>query len=535
MNKLKIAIAQLDFKVGAIAANTQRIIETAQKTQADLIVFPELCLSGYPPEDLLFRSDFYTRIHKALEALKDCSKNVPALIVGYPEQIDGKIYNQAGVIANGEIIATYAKQQLPNYSVFDEKRYFTAGDHARLFTYKDVSIALLICEDLWQGETVAACKQLGADLIISLNASPFAFEQQELRESLIKQHSKASKIAIVYANTVGAQDELVFDGGSFVSNAEGMIAQQAKFFSEQILLCEFDRNSCSFAEAAIAPSLTRVEKMYQALVLGLKDYVHKNNFKSVILGLSGGIDSALTLAIAVDALGADHVTAILMPSRFTANISYEDAITEIEALQIDHQIISIEESYQSFLNTLKNTFANTTIDLTEQNIQARCRAVILMALSNKFGSLVLTTSNKSEIAVGYSTLYGDMAGGFCVLKDVLKTDVYRLAQFRNSFSQVIPLRVIERAPSAELAENQLDQDSLPPYEVLDEIIKLSVEQNQDAEAIVARGFTSDIVYEVLKKIKQNEHKRRQAPLGVRLNPGAFGRDRRYPITSGYEL
>ena len=533
MNTLKIAILQLNFTVGDISENTQRIIDAAHNSEADLLVFPELCLTGYPPEDLLFRDELYQRVASALEQLLECSKNSPALLIGYPEKVGNAIYNKAAVLSEGKILASYAKQKLPNYTVFDEQRYFTPGNNSTVFSFKDISIALLICEDCWQAGPLESAVASGANLILSINASPFALEQQAARETLITQQARLLHVPIVYANLVGAQDELVFDGGSFVVNADGNIAQQAEFFTEATLVTHFDDASHHFESTPIAKALSRSEKMYKALVIGLKDYVRKNNFKKVILGLSGGIDSALSLAIAVDALGAEHVEAVLMPSRHTADMSNEDAIAEAKNLKVPYRIISIEEPYKAFLESLSNDFKGCTPDTTEQNLQARCRGTILMALSNKFGALVLTTSNKSEASVGYSTLYGDMAGGFCVLKDVLKTDVYRLATYRNSISAVIPERVITRAPSAELADNQVDQDNLPPYELLDEIIKLAVEQDQDAAAIIARGFDSPMVHDVLRKIKLNEYKRRQAPLGVRLTERAFGRDRRYPITSRY--
>lgn len=532
MKTLNITAAQLNFKVGSIEDNAQRIIDTAHSSSSDILVFPELCLTGYPPEDLLFRPALFKHVKAALHKIQTSVKNT-AVVVGYPEEISGKIYNKAAFIAEGKVLAEYAKQKLPNYTVFDEKRYFTPGMEASLCTFKGIKIALLICEDLWQEGPITQAAAAHAELILALNASPFGIQQQNLRESLLKKQATETTIPILYCNLIGGQDELVFDGGSFAINADSKIAQQASFFKEELMNCEFDSTTRRFKEQKLPENLSREEKIYDALVLGLKDYVNKNNFSKVILGASGGIDSALSLAIAVDALGPDRVEAILMPSRHTESISNEDAIEEAENLKSKYQIIPIEETYKAFLNTLKDVFAHHKIDLTEQNIQARCRAVILMALSNKLGSLVLTTSNKSEVTVGFSTLYGDMAGGFCVLKDVLKTDVYRLAHYRNSISAVIPKRVLERAPSAELADNQLDQDSLPPYEILDEIIKLYVEQDQDAEAIIAQGFDVNTVNDVIKKIKYNEYKRRQAPLGIRLKERAFGRDRRYPITSGY--
>jgi len=528
-NTLKIASAQLDFMVGDIEGNCQKIIDTLKNTEADIIVFPELCLTGYPPEDLLFRPALYQRIDLALTKIKAAVSD-KAIIIGYPEQHEGKTYNKAAFISEHKIAASYSKQILPNYTVFDEQRYFTPGTQNCVIHYKGIKIALLICEDLWQP---GPSNTVHADLIISLNASPFALEQQHLREKLLSLRASETQTSFLYVNLVGAQDELVFDGGSFAINKEGIIAQQAPFFKESIMISEFNTSTRAFKSCPSPVALTREEKMYAALGLGLRDYINKNNFKKVILGLSGGIDSALSLAIAVDALGADRVEAILLPSRHTLSMSNEDAITEANNLGVNYQIISIEENYKSFLETLNPAFTKTQVDLTEQNIQARCRAIILMALSNKFGSLVLTTSNKSELTVGYSTLYGDMVGGFSVLKDVLKTDVYRLAHYRNALSAVIPERVIERAPTAELADNQLDQDNLPPYEILDRIIKLYIEQDQDSEAIIAQGLDAKIVNDVVKRIKFNEYKRRQAPLGVRLAKRAFGKDRRYPITSKY--
>ncbi len=540
MKTLKIIAAQINTLVGDVERNTQRVIEVAKQAieehQADLIVFPEMTLSGYPPEDLVFRQDFLRACLIGVKKIEE-AKLPGTIIVGFPYQEQLNIHNQAVVISHGKIIASYAKQELPNYTVFDEKRYFHPGDRSSVFQLKGFSIGLVICEDLWFPGPAIHCVQSGAQLIIVINASPFDKNKAEVREEILVARAKEVKVPIIYTNLVGGQDELVFDGGSMVFNHLGERCQQADYFFEQLLtiLVSLQDDKVHVAPQPLPPRLSEEENIYRALVMGVRDYVQKNHFPGAIIGLSGGIDSALTLAIAVDALGPDKVEAVLMPSRFTSTMSKEDAIEECHRLGVHHRTLNIEPAYEVFLNTLSESFKNLPVDVTEENLQARIRGTLLMALSNKQGSIVLTTGNKSEMSVGYATLYGDMAGGFCVLKDVFKTMVYRLAKYRNTFSAVIPQRVIERPPSAELALNQCDQDTLPDYALLDQILFRYIELDQSPEMICAAGIDKNIVNKVIKMIIYNEYKRRQAPVGIRITQRAFGKDWRYPITSGWKL
>lgn len=538
--KLKIAVAQLNFLVGDIYGNANRIIqETNQITKthaADLVIFPELALCGYPPEDLLFRPGFYRRCERALALIQEHIGKT-GIIIGYPDCIDKKIYNKAAVIQNGKIIAQYTKQELPNYTVFDEKRYFTAGNKPCVFELNDIKIGLMICEDTWFSAPIQQAKKAGAEIIISINASPFDKNQEKAREKILKQRTLEAHLPIIYGNLVGGQDELVFDGGSMAIDAEGTICQQAAFCEEDIMLVDIKR-SASNHEIMITPQklpklLSLEKQIYDTLTLGVRDYIRKNNFPGAIIGLSGGIDSALTLAIAADAIGPEKVTAIIMPSQYTAQMSIDDAIAEANALGVTYHIIKIDALFSGFLATLDPLFKNTSTDATEENLQARIRGMLLMAFSNKFGSIVLTTGNKSEMSVGYATLYGDMAGGLSVIKDVPKTLVYKLAQYRNKINAVIPERVITRAPTAELKPNQIDQDKLPPYDILDDILERYIEKDEEPTQIIEAGFNKACVDNVVRMINQNEYKRRQAPVGIRLTQRAFGKDRRYPITSGY--
>jgi NAD+ synthase (glutamine-hydrolysing) len=539
MSLLRISVAQLNMLVGDIPGNTQKVLDAARQAlaqKADVVVFPELCLTGYPPEDLLLRSSLQTRITKALSALMDAQLPL-VIVVGYPGKIDGKLYNMAGAIYQGKILAEYAKQCLPNYQVFDEKRYFTAGEASAVFEYKNVSIGLSICEDIWFPGPARKAKEAGADLLISLHASPYHQGKQQQREMQTRSRAMENQFAIVYANTVGGQDELVFDGGSHLVDATGQIIFRAPAFIEDISLIELPVASLhsSLSPLVITDPMDNLQEIYQALVMGVRDYVQKNRFKGVVLGLSGGIDSALTLAVAVDALGADKVEAVMMPFRYTSDLSKTDAAEQAKRMGVRYSSISIEAMYDAFMAALSEEFAGLKRDTTEENLQARCRGVVLMAISNKKGYLVLTTGNKSEMAVGYSTLYGDMAGGFDVLKDVFKTQVFALARYRNSIAPVIPESVITRPPSAELAPDQKDEDSLPPYDILDQILSLYVEQDQSAEAIIAKGFNREQVERVIRLVDINEYKRRQAPIGVRISQRGFGRDRRYPITNGWKM
>lgn len=532
---LTIALAQINLLVGGIQANQNKIIKTAKHARdqlgADLIVFPELTVTGYPPEDLLLRPDF---IALANQAVSDIALAVQGIdvVIGFPEQGKEGLYNTAVVLRDGKTLTRYRKSALPNFGVFDEQRYFKSVNESRIFSLKGQSIALTICEDIWQQGLVQKNKQAGADLILTLNASPFHAGKIHQREELVCQQAKEAEIPLVYVNLVGGQDELVFDGASFVVNEQGEVVFRAEEFEEQVSVVEFEgnrpiKNTCS-------PLYNEISSEYKALVLGVKDYVYKNGFKGAILGLSGGIDSALVLAIAVDALGADQVEAVLMPSKYTQDMSNEDAVLEAEALGIKHHTIAIEPAVTAFTGMLSEVFAGTTRDATEENIQARCRGVLLMAMSNKQGKLLLTTGNKSEMSVGYATLYGDMAGGFAPIKDVPKLLVYQLSEYRNTISPVIPERVITRPPSAELAPDQIDEDSLPPYSVLDPILEMYVEQDKSAEEIMAAGYTEADVKRAISLVDRNEYKRRQAPPGVKITPRAFGRDRRYPIATGYK-
>ncbi len=535
---LRVAMAQINVMVGDIPGNVARIIEVCaeakQNLNADIILFPELALVGYPPEDLLLRPGLYDRVQKGLEQIRQQVRGID-IVLGYPRKTKTGLYNAASLIRDGEVIATYHKQHLPNYSVFDEKRYFLAGDTACVFDIKGVQVGLSICEDIWNPGPVNQAVDAGAQLILNLNASPFHINKGMEREAVMAARVSETDVPMVYVNLVGGQDELVFDGHSFVMNHRGEVTQRQTAFNSGIYPVDFIKTDGRIEplSADVAPALTEVASVYQALVLGVRDYIDKNGFSGAVVGLSGGIDSALTVAVAVDAIGADRVEGVSMPSRYTLDMSNEDARQEAEWLGIDFHTIPIEPAFNSFLELLKDEFAGLPTDTTEENIQARCRGVLLMAVSNKKGKIVLTTGNKSEMAVGYATLYGDMAGGYAVLKDVPKILVFQLAEYRNSLGQVIPQRVIDRPPSAELAPDQQDTDSLPPYDILDVILKMYVEQDKEIEDIVAVGYDIDVVRKVVGLVDRNEYKRRQAAPGVRITLRAFGRDRRYPITSGY--
>ncbi|WP_439100685.1 NAD+ synthase [Congregibacter sp.] len=538
---MHILMAQINTQVGDFTGNTDKVVEVAQQacTQqaSPVIVFPELTLSGYPPEDLLLRPALCKRVNYAIERL---CRELPAeawVILGYPVRRAGLLYNCAGVFNGGELKTEYWKNELPNYQVFDEKRYFTAGSEPCVLEIQGTQVGLSICEDIWVPGPSAAAASAGAELLINLNASPFHKGKQQQRLDLLATRCRDNGLAAVYVNQVGGQDELVFDGGSFAMTSQGKLAAQSSRFETALNWCEFtaDASSPSFREGVITRPLDELAAVWQALVLGMRDYVNKNGFPGVVLGLSGGVDSALTLAVAVDALGAERVEAVMMPFRYTSDISISDAAEQSATLGVRHSVISIEPIYESFLAALKDEFAGLDADTTEENLQARCRGVLLMSISNKKRSLVLTTGNKSELAVGYSTLYGDMAGGFDVLKDVPKTLVYALCRYRNSLGPCIPERVIERPPSAELAPDQKDEDSLPPYDVLDRILELYVEQDFSAEAIIAEGIARADVERAVRLVDLNEYKRRQAPVGVRITQRGFGRDRRYPITSAWRM
>ncbi|MEJ2418244.1 MAG: NAD+ synthase [Exilibacterium sp.] len=541
MATLKIIMAQINTLVGDIPGNTEKVLtvtgEALARFNADVVVFPELTLTGYPPEDLLLRPSLELRIEQALRRL--CNASLPvAMVIGFPRVVAGRVFNMAGLIRKGKLEVEYAKHCLPNYKVFDEMRYFVSGDQACVFSIKGIPVALTVCEDVWFPEPTLLAKQAGARLMLNINASPFHIDKLKQRQQLLAVRAKEGEMPIVYVNQVGGQDELVFDGSSMAIDTQGRIQVQAPAYAEGLYPVEVgvdDDGSVSLPAQTRAPQPERLASVYQALVTGVRDYVNKNGFNGVVLGLSGGIDSALTLAVAVDALGKDRVEAVMMPFRYTSEMSRNDAAEEARRLGVCYSSISIEPMYEAFVSALSEEFAGRKTDTTEENLQARCRGVLLMAISNKKSYLVLTTGNKSEMAVGYSTLYGDMAGGFDVLKDVPKTLVFELAKYRNTLGEVIPVTVIERPPSAELAPGQKDEDSLPAYEVLDRILELYVEKDFSAEAIIDEGFDREVVVRVVRMVDINEYKRRQAPVGVRITERGFGRDRRYPITNGWKI
>jgi NAD+ synthase (glutamine-hydrolysing) len=535
---LRIALAQTNLLVGDIDGNADTLIRLAIRARdeigAHLVLFPELAITSYPPEDLLLRAGLYDRVDAAVARIRRQVSGIDVLI-GLPERDGNAIYNACILLRDGKPVASCRKRNLPNYAVFDEKRYFREGPGTAVVDIGGIPTGVTICEDIWEPEPARAAAAAGARLLLNVNASPYHVGKQAEREALVASRASENGFPVIYLNLVGGQDELVFDGGSFAMNPDGTVAFRAPAFEEGLFLVEVQTEPELRARAGNVASIVPVEEsIYTALVTGVRDYVTKNGFRGTVVGLSGGIDSALTLAIAVDALGAGSVEAVLMPSRYTAPMSVEDARQEAETLRVTYHVISIEPPFRAFVEALEPVFAGVGHDVTEQNIQARCRGVILMALSNKQGRMVLTTGNKSELAVGYATLYGDMAGGFAPLKDVPKQVVYRLAAWRNRREAVIPPRVLERAPSAELAPDQRDEDSLPPYQILDAILERYVEQDRCPEEIVAAGFDPAVVEHVVALVNHNEYKRRQAAPGVRITRRAFGRDRRYPITSGYD-
>lgn len=540
MSELHMMLAQSNPKVGDIDANTEVVlahISQAIQSGVDLLVFPELFLCGYPPEDLLLRPSMAKRIARATKKISEAVSGDLYVVVGYPRIDERGCFNVAGVFHQGVLVADYAKQRLPNYRVFDEKRYFQEGEAPGVVEIKGTKIGLTICEDIWHPNPVEDCRAAGAQLILNINASPWHTRKHQMRGEVLSMRARESGLPIIYVNLVGGQDELVFDGASMVVDPAGQVIYQCASFEETAdtltLKLENGVQLSSANDPAEVPQL--LPALYSALVTCVRDYVNKNGFHGVVLGLSGGIDSALTLAIAVDALGAERVEAIMMPFRYTSQLSQDTAAEQARTMGVNYRSISIEPLVEAFTQSLEDEFKGLPADKTEENIQARCRGVIVMSISNKKGSLVLTTGNKSELAVGYATLYGDMAGGFDVLKDVSKTRVYALAKYRNEISPVIPVDVIKRPPSAELAPDQKDQDSLPPYDELDQILELYIERDQSAHDIIKQGFDEQTVSRVLRMVDLNEYKRRQAPIGPRLTQRAFGRDRRYPITNGWKL
>jgi len=557
---LRVALAQVDLLVGDVRGNAERVRKSARLAAAagaDLVMFPELTLSGYPPEDLLFHRGLRIQVEQALAALEqdvnDPAQALPALLVGYPEYEDAqpapRIYNSARLLVRGRSPVNYRKMCLPNYRVFDEKRYFEPGKAAAVVELGGIRLGLAICEDIWESRPMVAAREAGAELVLVINASPYEQRKQRERERVIGERIAETGLPVIYVNLVGGQDELVFDGRSCAFDAGGRPVLRAPAFEESLTFLEVARGSSgevtlrAAAPDAVAAELEPEESVYGALVLGVRDYVNKHGFPGVVMGLSGGVDSALTMAIAVDALGADRVQVVMMPSRYTSQMSRDDASAQARVLGVAYSVISIEEMFEATLAALQEQFAGRKPDTTEENIQARCRGLLLMAISNKTGRMLLTTGNKSETAVGYATLYGDMNGGFAPIKDCSKMLVYRLSRYRNALAHrrgeyagadVIPQRVLEREPSAELRPDQKDTDSLPPYEVLDAILEAFIEEDLSVDEIVARGFDRAVVGRILDLVRRNEYKRRQSPPGIRVSRRAFGRDWRYPITNGYK-
>lgn len=535
---MKIALVQHRFPVGDIDGNVEKILAFSRQAieqKADMVVFPELTVTGYPPEDLLLRPSLGKRVSIALHAIF-AAKLPIAMVFGYPQRENGKLYNKAMVVEHGQVIADYRKQHLPNYQVFDEKRYFQKAAETCVFEFRGAKVALSICEDIWYDGPARRAHEAGAEINININGSPYSIDRTKERHAQVTKVVSQWPMTTVYLNLVGGQDELVFDGGSFVVDADANVRFTMPNFKESFSLVDLEQSDSGWqvVEPSFAPELSVEEALYEALKMGLADYVNRNGFPGVVLGLSGGIDSALSAAIAVDALGADRVIGVMMPYQYTAKMSLEDAEAEAEALGIRYEVLPIKEPFESALATLEPVFGDSQAGVTQQNMQSRMRGLFLMALSNKLGHMVLTTGNKSELAVGYATLYGDMCGGYNCLKDVPKTWVYKLSQWRNQQGLVIPERVITRPPSAELAPDQIDEDSLPPYDILDAIIERYVERDESLNTIVEAGFDADVVAQIIRLIDINEYKRRQAPEGVRVTSRGFGRDRRYPITHGWK-
>ena len=543
---IRIALAQQDFPVGDMTGNLARArqsISIALAKGADLILFPEMAISGYPPEDLLLRPGFMHRCHDVMDELVDSVKGID-VVIGHPWAIDNERFNAVSWIRDGVVLGRYFKQALPNYAVFDERRYFSAGTESLVVDLKGVNLAVLICEDAWVPEPASMAKAAGAELLLIPNASPFRDKKLAARTAILNERLKDCGLPIVYSNLVGGQDELVFDGRSMLMSADGGFSIRSNPCEESLpvacftpvtgdLWFEGSKGDSNLNAEAICQAEDPTACIYTVLVRGLKDYILKNGFTDIVLGLSGGIDSALTIALAVDALGPEHVHAVMMPSRHTSDLSIKLAREQADQLEIEYREISIEQAFTALLDSMEVSFEGYPADVTEENLQARVRGNMLMALSNKFGWMVLATGNKSEMAVGYSTIYGDMCGGFSPIKDCLKTRVYELSAYRNTISPAIPQEVIDRAPSAELAPGQLDQDSLPEYELLDQILYHYIEQDWSIADIVRGGFDEAVVRRVASMVLRNEYKRRQGAPGVRITSKAFGRDRRYPITSGW--
>ncbi|SNZ08920.1 NAD+ synthase (glutamine-hydrolysing) [Persephonella hydrogeniphila] len=571
MKILRIALAQINSTVGDLEGNTEKIIKYIKKAkehEADIIAFPELAVTGYPPEDLLLKPSFINKNLQCIHKIAAESKNIIS-IVGFVDKVED-IYNAAAVLLDGSIVTVYHKNFLPNYGVFDEVRYFQRGNEIAILNIQGYKIGMSICEDIWYPENPINIQAIeGAELVININASPYHVGKVKEREDMLRVRARDNLISIAYVNLVGGQDELVFDGNSIVIGPDGSVLSKGKAFEEDLILCDIDldaifrkqlkdnrlrnlramykreekvkeifldykiKDKFEIIPQKIELDMTEAQEIYSALITGLRDYIHKNNFEKVVIGLSGGIDSSLTATIAVDALGKENVKGVLMPSQYTSKESIEDALELSKNLGIETFTLPISDIFTEYIKELKPVFEGCNPDVTEENLQARIRGNLLMALSNKFGWIVLATGNKSEMSVGYATLYGDMVGGFAVLKDVYKTKVYELAQYRNSISPVIPERVLKKPPSAELRPGQTDEEELLPYVILDEIIYMYVEEDISAEDIAKRGFDRESVEKIIKMIDKNEYKRRQAPVGIRITPRGFGKDRRMPITNKY--
>ncbi len=538
---MKVALAQLDLIVGDVSGNKERILEYAARARdelgAELVVFPELSICGYPPEDLLLHAGLRKDVEAAVGELRQAASGI-ALLVGFPEWSAGHLYNSAAVFSEGEQLCCYRKRCLPNYAVFDEQRYFTPGSEPVVFEIGGLGIGLTICEDIWQKTPLADLQTAGADLAIAINGSPFEINSQVNRESTARERASETGLPLIYTNMVGGQDELVFDGGSFAMHGDGELAFRGDSFVEGLYSLEVEQSDGAIqfgSEAGVRDLASTEARVYEALVTGTRDYVRKHGFPGVIIGLSGGIDSALVLAVACDALGKERVRTVQMPFHYTSAISREDSASQASLLGVRHDLIPIAPIYDATVAQLEAVFEGREEDVTEENIQSRCRGLILMSISNKTGWMLLTTGNKSEMAVGYATLYGDMAGGFAPIKDCSKSLVYRLARYRNTLGEAIPERVITREPSAELRPDQKDSDSLPDYDVLDPILEAFIEEDLSVNEIEAQGFERSTVIRVLEMVKRNEYKRRQAPPGIRISGRAFGRDWRYPITSWYRF
>jgi NAD+ synthetase len=540
---IRLAQAQINCVVGDLAYNTEKInsyIKRAESRGADIITFPELAITGYPPEDLLFKAHFIQGNIDALNIIVKSVNNIIA-VVGFVDKVGANIYNAAAIIHNKKIRSVYYKMLLPNYGVFDEMRYFASGEKPSIFKINNILFGVNICEDAWhvKGPTRKQAG-LGAKIILTINSSPYHIGKIKERERVIQKNARENRVFVSYTNLVGGQDELVFDGRSMLVDRSGRVIARAKAFEEDLLISDIalddtknKKRAASLPSGNISPILKETEEVYQALLLGLKDYVNKNGFKKVAIGLSGGIDSALVAALAVDALGKENVTGLFMPSRYSSKESADDARELASNLRIRYEVLSIESVFKSYLASLEKFFFGSKSNIAEENLQARVRGNILMALSNKFGWLILTTGNKSEMSTGYATLYGDMAGGFAVIKDVPKTLVYKLSIYRNSISKVIPISTLTKEPTAELKPDQKDSDTLPVYAKLDPILKSYVEDDLDIKNMISSGFKSSDVLKVVAMVDKSEYKRRQSPPGIRITPKAFGKDRRMPITNRF--